>query len=329
MSDDVNKLLIGYSYYQQNSSSHTPTAVNSNSTGHNHMSYMYARTSSSSSYEQRWWGDGISGSDNTDRPGDLAVQLIFKKKKEKTPTPEITYTYDNGTYYITATATGDNADNAEVTMTVNGTTVTGTHSVTVEVGRGGTDYNVTAVASAIEPDKLVSDEATENITILASELDPTPTPSFTSEVHDLTVQVTGSGEGDVHMYITWPNGNVREVSYPDYYLERGTEDYYVTVTVTAQTENHYMSSYTGTVLVPKLGNLDELIDGWIELPGTYDNNKVINWNDNLMFVDRFTASTADNNHPAKYIYKMTENNMAISPRRMFWPTAIVNTWTPA
>ncbi len=307
MSDDVNKLLIGYSYYQQNSSSHTPTAVNSNSTGHNHMSYMYARTSSSSSYEQRWWGDGISGSDNTDRPGDLAVQLIFKKKKEKTPTPEITYTYDNGTYYITATATGDNADNAEVTMTVNGTTVTGTHSVTVEVGRGGTDYNVTAVASAIEPDKLVSDEATENITILASELDPTPTPSFTSEVHDLTVQVTGSGEGDVHMYITWPNGNVREVSYPDYYLERGTEDYYVTVTVTAQTENHYMSSYTGTVLVPKLGNLDELIDGWIELPGTYDNNKVINWNDNLMFVDRFTASTADNNHPAKYIYKMTEN----------------------
>ena len=191
MSDDVNKLLIGYSYYQQNSSSHTPTAVNSNSTGHNHMSYMYARTSSSSSYEQRWWGDGISGSDNTDRPGDLAVQLIFKKKKEKTPTPEITYTYDNGTYYITATATGDNADNAEVTMTVNGTTVTGTHSVTVEVGRGGTDYNVTAVASAIEPDKLVSDEATENITILASELDPTPTPSFTSEVHDLTVQING------------------------------------------------------------------------------------------------------------------------------------------
>lgn len=315
MSDDINELLIGYTYYQENSTSHTPTAVNSSSTGHTHLSYMYARSNSSSTYQQAWWNDGVSGSSNTDRPGDLAVQLIFKKAKEKTPTPEITYTYDNGYYYITATATGDNAENAEVTLTVNGTTVTGTGNVTVNLGRGAEDYDVIAVATAIEPDKLVSDVADADITILASELDPSPNPSFTSEVLDLTVQVTGSGEGDVHMYVTWPDGTTREVSYPNYYLERGAEDYTVTVTITNQTENHYMTSYTGTVLVPKLENLDELIDGWEVLPGTYTNDKVITWNDNLMFVDRFTASTANNNQPSKYIYKMTEDDRKIGTPR--------------
>lgn len=315
MSDDINKLLIGYTYYQQNSTSHAPTAVNSNSTGHTHMSYMYARSNSSSTYEQKWWDDGVSGSSNTDRPGDLAVQLIFKKAKEKTPTPNITFTVDNSYYHITATATGDNAENAEVTLTVNGTTVTGTGSVTIDLGRGAENYDVTAVATAIEPDKLVSDEATSVITIQESELDPSPTPSFTSQELDLTVQVTGSGEGDVHMYVTWPDGTVQEVSYPDYYLERGAEDYTVTVTITNQTENHYMTSYTGTVNVPKLENLDDLIDGWEELPGTYPNDKVITWNDNLMFVDRFTASTANNDHPAKYTYVMTEDDRKLGTPR--------------
>lgn len=315
MSDDINELLIGYTYYQQNSTSHTPTAVNSSSTGHTHLSYMYAYSSSSSSYQLGWWDDGVSGSSNTNRPGDLAVQLIFKKAKEKTPTPVITFRTDNEYYYITATATGDNAANAEVTLTVNGTTSTGTGSVTIKLGRGAEDYNVIAVATAIEPDKLVSDRAEADITVEASELEPTPDPSFTSQELDLTVQVTGSGEGDVHMYVTWPDGTTQEVNYPNYYLERGAEDYTVTVTITNQTENHYMTSFTGTVLVPKLENLDELIDGWEELPGTYPDDKVINWNDNLMFVDRFTASTANNSQPRSYTYVMTEDDRKLGTPR--------------
>jgi len=274
-------------------------AVNSNSIGHDHYSLMYAYNSSDQ-VELAWWSDGVSGEGNTDRPGDLAVQLIFKSSQEKTPAPAITYTSDNGTYYITATATDPNAT---VTLTVNGTTATGTGQVQIPVGRGDQDYNVTATATAQEEGKAVSDPATETITILASELDPTPAPSINSQVLDLTVEVTGSGTGDVHMYI-----DGQEVTSP-YYLERGDTEYTVTVTVTSQIDDgqHAMSSTTQTIVVPPLDNIEELLEGWTQLPGTYTNDRVINWNDNLMFVDRFTASTAQNNHPTNYKYVMTEN----------------------
>lgn len=301
--DGDDHIFIGYTFYQENSTSFAPMAVNSNSTGHTHYSLMYASSSSSSSYTRTWWGDGVSGPDNSDRPGDLAVQLIFRSKMEKTDAPTITYSSDAGTYYITATAPATDP-NAVVTLTVNGTTVSGTGSVQIPIGRADEDYSVTASATAQAEGKLVSDPTTQTILIEASLLEPTPTPSISSQVLDLSVQVTGSGEGDVHMYI-----DGQEVNNP-YYLERGTEDYYVTVTVTAQINDtqHAMSTTTQQVLVPKLTNLEELIAGWTELPGTYSNNSVINWNDNLMFVDRFTASTADNQHAPKYIYKMTEND---------------------
>ncbi|MBQ3363599.1 MAG: hypothetical protein IJG42_06610 [Muribaculaceae bacterium] len=298
LGDTIQMLAIGYEYYQYTGTSHAPTAVNSNSTGHQHRSYM-----ATDSYSARWWNDGVSGPDNTDRPGDLAVQLIFKSAMQKTDAPTITYSSDAGTYYITATAPATDP-NAVVTLTVNGTTVSGTGSVQIPIGRADEDYSVTASATAQAEGKLVSDPTTQTILIEASLLEPTPTPSISSQVLDLSVQVTGSGEGDVHMYI-----DGQEVNNP-YYLERGTDDYYVTVTVTAQINDtqHAMSTTTQQVLVPKLTNLEELIAGWTELPGTYGNNSVINWNDNLMFVDRFTASTADNQHAPKYIYKMTEND---------------------
>lgn len=301
--DGDDHIFIGYTFNQQYSTSFAPMAVNSNSTGHTHYSLMYAASSSSSSYTRTWWGDGVSGPDNTDRPGDLAVQLIFKSAMQKTDAPTITYSSDAGTYYITATAPATDP-NAVVTLTVNGTTVSGTGSVQIPIGRADEDYSVTASATAQAEGKLVSDPTTQTILIEASLLEPTPTPSISSQVLDLSVQVTGSGEGDVHMYI-----DGQEVNNP-YYLERGTDDYYVTVTVTAQINDtqHAMSTTTQQVLVPKLTNLEELIAGWTELPGTYGNNSVINWNDNLMFVDRFTASTADNQHAPKYIYKMTEND---------------------
>ena len=76
-----------------------------------------------------------------------------------------------------------------------------------------------------------------------------------------------------------------------------------------------MTSFTGTVDVPKLENLDELIDGWEELPGTYPNDKVINWNDNVMFVDRFAVSTANNNQPRSYTYVMTEDDRKLGTPR--------------
>lgn len=267
--------------------------------------FGYERTTGSpATYEQGWWGMNLSNY------GDLAVQLILKPGKEKTPTPVITYTYDSGYYYITATATGDNAANATVTLTVNGTTVTGTHSVTIPVGRLNglnNDYTVNATAVAVEPDKLPSDQASATITVEGTILDPTPTPTIDTQVLDLTVQVTGSGTGEVHMYI-----DGQEVTIPTN-LERTDEQYTVQVTVTAQITDgeHSMASTTQTVVVPPLADLD--LTGWTQLPGLFNNDEVIVWDNNLMFVDRFTASTAHNDHPTQYKYVMTENNTKLNP----------------
>jgi hypothetical protein len=267
--------------------------------------FSYERTTGSpATYQQGWWGLDLSSY------GDLAVQLILKPGKEKTPTPTITYTYDNGYYYITATATGENADNATVTLTVNGTTATGTHSVTIPVGRlngENNDYTVNATATAVEPDKLPSDQASATITVEGTILDPTPTPTIDTQVLDLTVQVSGSGTGEVHMYI-----DGKEVTIPTN-LERTDEEYTVQVTVTAQITDgeHSMASTTQTVVVPPLTDLD--LTGWTQLPGLFNNDEVIVWDNNLMFVDRFIASTAHNDHPTQYKYVMTENNTKLYP----------------
>lgn len=293
LGDTIEMLAIGYEYYQFAGTSHAPTAVNSNSTGHQHRSFM-----ATNGYSSRWWNDGISGPDNTDRPGDLAVQLIFKNSMQKTPPPTITYSEDAQYGHVTATATDPTAT---VTLTVGGQTATGVGSVTINIGRGETDVTVNASATAQEPDKLESDPATATYTVHASALTPTPTPSISSQVLDLTVEVTGTGEGELHMYI-----DGQEVTNPEY-LERTDQDYYVTVTVTAMINDgdHRMSTTTQQVLVPALTDLD--LTGWTQLPGTYSNNSVINWNDNLMFVDRFSVSTANNNHPTEYDYVMTED----------------------
>ena len=249
-----------------------------------------------SNYQRAWYGLNLS------QYGDLAVQLIFKPSQEKTPAPSIDYTYDNGYYYVTAHATDPNAT---VTLTVDGITATGTGSVQIPVGRGDTDRTVTATATAQEDGKAVSDPTTQNITILASTLDPTPAPTINSQVLDATVEVTGNGQGTVHMYI-----DGQEVTNP-YYLERTTEEYTVTVTVTAQINDgdHSMSTTTQTVVVPPV-DFDET--GWTQLTGLFNNDEVIIWDNNLMFVDRFTASTAQNNQPLQYVYKMTENNTKLT-----------------
>ena len=310
-STDNTNLMIGYTYYQENNTSFNPVALYSGSTGHKHYSYMYAQSSSSSSYTQQWWYDGESGSSNSDRPGDLAVQLIFKEAKQKTDPPTITNTQDAAYYYITATAP-DSDPNAVVTLTLsNGQTATGTGSVTIPVGRGDSNVTITATATAQADGKLESDPTTKTIIVEASPLTPTPAPTIDSQVLDASVEVTGNGQGEVHMYI-----DGQEVTNP-YYLERGTEQYTVTVTVTAQINDgdHSMTTTTTTVVVPPV-NFNPEDGGWTQLPGTYNNDQVINWNNYMMFVDRFSVSTANNNQPAKYVYKMTENpTKLITPLR--------------
>ena len=113
--DGYDYMSLGYTYYQQYSSSFAPVAYNSNSTGRDHWALGYGRSSSSSSYEVSWWG--VSSS----LGGNLAVQLILKPAKPKTPQPTIEVTYDNGYYYITATA-DPSTPNAQVTLNVGGQT---------------------------------------------------------------------------------------------------------------------------------------------------------------------------------------------------------------
>ena len=283
------------SFGTNGTSSATPAA---NKTGSNSQflpktTFGYTRTLPPT-YEQAWYNLNIS------QYGDLAVQLIFKESIPKTPQPTITVTSDNSYYYVTATA-DPSTPNAQVTLTVGGQTATATGSVTIPVGRSDSDYSVTATATAQETGMRLSDPTTQNILIEASHLDPTPTPDIDHQNLDLTVQVVGSGQGNVHMYI-----DGQEVPLTTY-LERTDEDYYVTVTVTAQIDDgeHSMSSRTEQVLVPALDDLD--LTDWIQLPGTYTNDKVINWNNNLMFVDRFRASTANNDQPLSYKYVMTED----------------------
>ena len=60
---------------------------------------------------------------------------------------------------------------------------------------------MTATATAVEPDKAVSDPANATITVEGTVLDPTPTPTIVTNLLDLTMEVTGSGQGEVHMYI--------------------------------------------------------------------------------------------------------------------------------
>jgi len=233
--------------------------------------------------------------------GDLAVQLIFRSGLEKTNQPTISTREDNNYTYVIATAPADDP-NAMVTLTVNGTTASGVGSVEIPIGRAENDYTVHATATAQAEGKRVSDPTEDDILIPASNLTPTPTPDINSQVLDVSVEVTGSGEGEVHMYI-----DGQEVTSP-YYLERTDEEYSVIVVVTAMINDyeHAMSSTTQTVVVPPI-SFDPEEGGWTLLPGQYENDEVITWDNNLMFVDRFTASTAQNNHASKYFYKMTED----------------------
>lgn len=296
--DTIETLMIGYDYYQSSGTSSTPVAYNSNSTGHQHRVWMYT-----DSYGNGWFNFGTSGPSNTLMPGDLAVQLIFKQSMPKTPSPTITVSSDDSYYYITATADPSTPD-AMVTLTVGGQTASAVGSVTIPVGRiYGQTQTVEASATAQETGMLPSDPTNETITVNPSPLEPTPAPTIGSDVLDATVQVTGNGQGTVHLYI-----DGQEVTNPAY-LERTDQDYYVTVTVTAQLPDHSMTTTTDQVLVPALADLD--LTGWTQLPGTYANNKVINWNDNLMFVDRFFASTAENNQPLSYTYVMKEDNIKL------------------
>lgn len=274
LEDGYNRLLIGYTYIQYYDTSYAyPIGVNSNSTSH--PFYLY--------YQNQWTAQ-------TSITAVMAMQLIVEMP-EKTATPTITYTINDDGTTVTINVEGD----GELHMYVDGNEVPFPYTV----GRGTQDYELVVTATAEEEGKLISDEAKRTITIPKADVEMTAEPSISTSTGDINVAVTCQGEGEVHMYV-----DGREVPSP-WYLERLEEEYTVVVRVTAQEEGKGMSTHYETVTVPARGDID--LTGWTELPGTYEANQVINWGTHIMFVDRFSESTATDSHPSKYDYQMKED----------------------
>ena len=274
LDEGYNRLLIGYEYRQYSSTDYSyPIGINTQSTGHHHYNYDY-------SYND-WYTVNMSG--------DLAMQLIVESPDKSTP-PTIHYSYDQEAQSVTIWLEGE----GEMHMYINGAEV----SFPITLGCSSEERIVTVTGTAQQEGLAVSDPALQNITIPQATVEMTADPSITSSVGDINVKVNGIGDGEVHMYV-----GSQEVTNP-YYLERLEEDYDVVVTVTAQEEGKGMSMTTQTIHVPARGTID--LTGWTQLPGTYTQNEVINWGKSIMFIDRFTASTATNSHPRKYDYILQE-----------------------
>lgn len=237
-----------------------------------------------------------------DHPVSETTTQVVPIPKLVTPTPSVVTTMDDGAVYITGQGTG------VVHVYVNGVEVD-PNDLPYVAGRGRTDYTVTVTVTAQEPGKAES-SVTEVVTVPASTLPWTDDPTFTTDPQDLNYGITAVGDGNVIMYDE--NGHV--IDNPTYF-ERLDHDYYVTVSATAQEDGHGMSDMvTQTFLIPARTSTPST-SGWTVLNNekdpdnvttTYANSDVITWGKQVMFVDRFTASTADNQHPPRYTYRMQE-----------------------
>ena len=283
--EGYNRLMIGYEYQQYNTTGYEyPIGINQNGTAHTHL------------INPRYYGNQ-RGWMTLGMPEDnyvMAMQLIVEMP-EKTATPVINYTINDDGSTVTITVNEeDYEDGAEIHMYVDGNEVPFPYTV----GRGSQDYDLVVTATAKEDGKLISDVAQSTITIPLTQIEVTAEPDVVPTVHDINVELNSVGDGEVHMYV-----DGREVPSP-WYLERLEQEYTVSVRVTAQEEGKAMSTHYETITVPARGSID--LTGWTELPGTYNANEVINWGKHVMFLDRFTASTALNKQPLKYDYVLVE-----------------------
>jgi len=203
VSDGMDKLMIGYIYYQPLSSNTTynttPIAYNPNSTGHDHYALMYADASSTSTpnYQRSWWGWNF--------PGDLAVQLIFKSTAPKLIAPTDGSTVNVGTnegsgVSTTIPVSGHNLT-GDLTVSVSGTgfsvsptTISAADAnagTSVTVTYNGTDPNATGTLTITSSNGEVS---TVNVNLTASYV--APVPELTAPTDGTTVNVgTNTGAG--------------------------------------------------------------------------------------------------------------------------------------
>jgi len=202
----------------------------------------------------------------------------------KTDAPTISVTEGATSYTITATATDPTA---AVTLVVDGVTYTGTGSVSTTIERGTDDQTVAVSATAQEQGKLVSDPATQDVTVPA--LPITPTPTITYEQTAATVVITATGEGIITL--TAGGQTVTGEGPISITIMRSIEDQTVSATATAVATNHQPSaSANASVPVPALsGGPAEALEGLLRM--------------HLLVVDQFKENIPDDNsHPEHYGY---------------------------
>jgi hypothetical protein len=202
----------------------------------------------------------------------------------KTDAPTISVTEGATSYTITATATDPTA---AVTLVVDGVTYTGTGSVSTTIERGTDDQTVAVSATAQEQGKLVSDPATQDVTVPA--LPITPTPTITYEQTAATVVITATGEGIITL--TAGGQTVTGEGPISITIMRSIEDQTVSATATAVATNHQPSaSANASVPVPALsGGPATALEGLLRM--------------HLLVVDQFKENIPDDNsHPEHYGY---------------------------
>lgn len=231
--------------------------------------------------------------------GDLAVQLIFKSKKQTPEAPTVTNQVNDDNVVITITP-DPNTDGQLVYYVID---QNGQQTTDLVFPRGETDYVVTVHAYTTDTDNYFeSPEAVVEVTIPHLQ---TAAPVITYEVVGDNVVITATGDGTVTLTVgdeTVSGNGSASVTVP-----RHMFDYNVTATATAKESNKAISeTTTEEITIPGTGG-----EGWLLMDGTYTGNEALSFIDEatqkpIVFVDQFIGQTLYNQHPDKYEYVLKE-----------------------
>ena len=233
----------------------------------------------------------------------------------QTATPTITYVVNGDNVVITATGNGT------VTLTVDGQTVTGNGSASITVPRTNVDQTVTATATAQEADHLVSETATENITIPKIEV---PVPTLTSPTDGETVNVgtnTGSGTsttitvsghdltGDLTISVEGEGFSIETTTISAQDANAGT-----TITITY---DGYSANATGTLTITSSNG--EVEDVTVNLTANYESHPIEPVTGllrlHMLLCDQLMANIPDDNtHADAYRYVLKYEPQSGDPK---------------
>ena len=237
---------------------------------------------------------------------DPATQNVTVPALPKTATPTITYEVTSTQVIITATGNGT------VRLSADGQNAEGQGSAQIIITRTPDERTVTATATAQETGKLVSDPATETITIPEAGRSPMPNITMTNN-GDGTYTITVTGTGEVSVYIdddehggtagdpiATGNGSV------SFIVEEHSREMTITVQATNQ-EGDLAVSRTAeeTYTIPAMN-----MSGYTLLDPQPENASTPIDMSKLMFVDRFSVDIPeDNSHPFMYDYTLEETQV--------------------